>query len=199
MQAVCLFILSPSLSETLYFLEAFKVYGKRNYEYVEATMEKIRDRQPNLRRPYDSKVGVYPCCSINVGRHTASYPHTDTANLAQSWCSITAIGDFDPKLGGHLVLKELGLVIEFPASSTVLIPSALITHSNVPVREHEARFSIVQYAAGGLFRWVENGFMTDREWRSKATAKQATERKMADVERWRMAASMFTTLEELID
>jgi len=94
------------------FLEAFKIYGKRNYEYVEATMKKILERQPGLRRPYDEQVGVYPCCSINVGKHTASYPHTDTVNLAQSWCSITPVGDFDPKLGGHLVLKELGLVVE---------------------------------------------------------------------------------------
>lgn len=164
-----------------------------------ATVNSIRDRLPGLRRTYDSKVGVFPCRSFNLGQHTASYPHTDRCNLAQSWCSITPIGTFDPKLGGHLVLKELKLIIEFPPSSTILIPSALLTHSNIPIREHETRFSIVQYAAGGLFRWVENGFMKDSEWHKVATADQEEQRQREGSERWSKAAAMFTKLNELMD
>ena len=97
-------------------------------------MDAIKAKSPSLKRPYDNSLGVYPCQSFNLGKQTASYPHVDVANLAQSWCSITPICSFDPKVGGHLVLKDLGLVVEFPPGTTILIPSTLITHSNTPIR-----------------------------------------------------------------
>ncbi|KAJ7791295.1 hypothetical protein B0H14DRAFT_3094503 [Mycena olivaceomarginata] len=49
------------------------------------------------------------------------------------------------------------LVIRFPPGATILIPSAIIRHSNVPVASHERRYSFTQYTAGGLFRWIGNG------------------------------------------
>ena len=75
-------------------------------------------------------------------------------------CSITAGGSFDPTEGGHIYLVELKLVIEFPPGSTILIPSAVIRHGNVPIQQGETRTSFTQYAAGGLFRWVDYGFKT---------------------------------------
>ncbi|KAF8328034.1 hypothetical protein F5887DRAFT_898068 [Amanita rubescens] len=176
----------------------FMAYGQRNYEYMRATVDAIKTNSPSLKRPYDSHVGVYPCRSFNLGKQSVSYPHVDVLNLAQSWCSITPVGSFDPKMGGHLVLKELGLVVEFPHGSTVLIPSALITHSNTAIRSHETRYSIVQYAAGGLFRWTENGFMNDDEWEKAATVEQVECREEDKKQRWKRALAAFTTLDELL-
>ena len=173
-------------------------YGKRNHEHMASKMVDLKANDPSLKRPYDDKIGAYPCRSFNLGRQTATRPHVDSANLAQSWCSITPIGSFDPKVGGHLVLKDLGIVVEFPPGSTILIPSALITHYNTPVRPHETRFSIVQYAAGGLFRWVENGFKTDAAWEAGASNDEAEARKRRDGQRWRGALSAFTSLRELL-
>ncbi|KAH9028839.1 hypothetical protein EDB83DRAFT_2193757, partial [Lactarius deliciosus] len=65
-------------------------------------------------------------------------------------CSITSLGTFDPKKGGHIILWDFKMVMEFPASSTVLISSALITHSNTPIRPGEKQFCITQFVAGGL-------------------------------------------------
>ena len=179
-------------------LEGFKVYGGKNYEYVKNTVKDIRKELPALRQRYDERVGVYPSRSFNLGPQTMSSPHKDIANLAPSWCSITSISDFDLKLGGHLVLKELGLIVEFLPSSTILIPSALITHHNLPVRDHKMRYSIVQYAAGGLFRWAANGFKTDKAWREKATAEMKDQRKRDDKNRWANFVDMFTMYDELI-
>ncbi|KAJ6479842.1 hypothetical protein C8R45DRAFT_933631 [Mycena sanguinolenta] len=53
--------------------------------------------------------------------------------------------------------------------STILIPSAILRHSNIPVRSHETRFSFTQYTAGGLFRWIQNGFMTDEAFTESAS------------------------------
>jgi hypothetical protein len=72
-------------------------------------------------------------------------------NFAQSWCSITPLGDFDSDIGGDLVLWDFKLVIHFLAGSTMLIPSALLYHSNTPIQPGETHYSIVQYAAGGAF------------------------------------------------
>ena len=52
--------------------------------------------------------------------------HTDPGNLLFGWCAITTLGNFDPTLGGHLVLWDLKLVIEFPLGSTILIPSVTL-------------------------------------------------------------------------
>jgi hypothetical protein len=66
-----------------------------------------------------------------------TFPHLDFANLAWGWCAITALGDFDPDKGGHLILWDLKLIIRFPPGSTILIPSTLIHHSNTSIHPHE--------------------------------------------------------------
>lgn len=78
-------------------------------------------------------------------------------------CAIQALGEFDPTEGGHLVLSDLQLVIEFPPGSLILIPSATLIHSNLPVREGEYRASFTQYCAGNLFRYIDNGFRTEKQ------------------------------------
>ena len=77
--------------------------------------------------------------------------HRDAANLVYGWCAITALGNFNPTRGGHLILWDMKLVVEFPPSATVLIPSSLVVHSNTRLQEGEECMSFTQYAAGGLF------------------------------------------------
>ncbi|KAG6848705.1 hypothetical protein H0H93_014763 [Arthromyces matolae] len=185
--------------------EGMRLYGARNYAYMNETMEALRehydrrlDPKQRLRRPYDKAVGVFPCRSFNLGEQSVSYPHTDDANLAQSWCSITPLGSFDATKGGQLILWDLGLVVDFPSASTILIPSALILHANTPISPNETRFSIVQYAAAGLFRWVENGFMSEEAFLAQATKDQIKEHAEARQKRWGEAVKMFTNLQELL-
>jgi len=87
-------------------------------------------------------------------------PHLNSDNLAFGWCAISALGNFNFMKGGHLILWKLGLVIEFPPSSTALIPSALVTHSNTAISAMENRYSFIQYAAGTLFQRVDHDFKT---------------------------------------
>ncbi|KAG6847607.1 hypothetical protein H0H93_007078 [Arthromyces matolae] len=185
--------------------EGLRLYSQRNYEYMEETMEALRqhyDECPEprrrLRRPYDQSVGVFPCRSFNLGEQSVSYPHKDDANLAQSWCSITPLGSFDATQGGQLILWDLGIVVDFPSGSTILIPSALVLHSNAPISLYKTRYAIIQYAAAGLFQWVENGFMSEAAWIARATKKQIQMRLEVQKNRWVEAAKMFTTLQELL-
>jgi hypothetical protein len=152
----------------------------------------------SLRRPYDPLLGVFPSRTFNLDPQSATHPHTDQNNLAQGWCSLTPLGDFDPQEGGHLVLWDFGLIIEFPAGSTVLIPSSLITHSNVALQHGEMRYCIVQYASGRLFRWVDNGYQTNIAWHEGASPEQEKVRKEEDAKRWERATESFATLEKLL-
>lgn len=105
---------------------------------------------------------VFPAASFNFGPNALSFEHRDHGNRVAGWCSIYCDGAFDSTHGGHLILRELGIVIEFPPGSTILIPSACITHGNTAIGRDESRWSFTQYAAGGLFRFVEYGFRTWR-------------------------------------
>lgn len=104
-----------------------------------------------------------PSAAFNLGNRVATKKHIDAQNCPFGWCLITALGDFDSTKGGHLVLWDLGIVLEFPAGACICLPSALISHSNIPTNANETRMSFTQYCPGEIFRHIENGFRTDRD------------------------------------
>lgn len=107
-----------------------------------------------------------------MGPETYTLPHLDPLNLVAGGCPVLAGGKFDKNLGGHLVLWDLKLIIQFPPGSLIILPSALLTHSNLPIQEGETRWSFTQYSAAGLFRWVHNGMMSDKEFKARASKEQ---------------------------
>ncbi|KAJ7168422.1 hypothetical protein C8R43DRAFT_1121577 [Mycena crocata] len=113
-------------------------------------------------------------------------------------CSVFfAAGPFDPTKGGHLVLWDLKLVIEFPPGALILLPSATINHSNVPVQEGDKRVSFTQFTAGGLFRYVDNGFRTEAALASESPKEYA--KVLAQKEtRWDMGLGLLSTMDELL-
>ncbi|KAJ6459298.1 hypothetical protein C8R45DRAFT_1221437 [Mycena sanguinolenta] len=137
------------------------VFASTLFEFCQSQMARLAEWDRSLRWPFESS--IFAACTFNFGPRASTCPHLDFGNLAWGWCAITALGSFDADRGGHLILWDLKMVIRFPAGATILIPSAILRHSNVPVQRHEMRSSFVQYTAGGLFRWVRNGFMTDED------------------------------------
>ncbi len=140
---------------------------------------------------------IFAAATFNFGPRTLCFRHTDSGNLPFGWCAITALGRFDYRHGGHLVLWDLKLVIDFPPGSTILIPSAILRHSNTNIGRQERRYSFTQYTAGGLFRWVDYGFRTSEEYWKSLSAKEQLAAKQMQEERWRMGLGMFSTLEDL--
>lgn len=117
---------------------------------------------------------VWSSITVNCGPQSTTDPHTDAANRPDGWCSILALGRYNYRLGGHLVLPDLKLVLEFPPGCVVFIPSALLVHYNCPIQPQETRYSITQFTAGGLFRWVANGFQTQSTFLSCASSSELT-------------------------
>jgi hypothetical protein len=174
----------------------FKAYAPRLYTYYMETIDSLISHYPNsIKRNYPG--AAFAAMAFNLGPRTISFPHRDFANLSWGWCAITALGDFDPDEGGHLILWDLKLAIRFPRGSCIIIPSAMVRHSNASIGEMEKRYSIAQYSAGGLFRWVENGFIADDEWLLKASKEEKEQRLELQKVRWSAGLLMLTHLSEL--
>ena len=90
-------------------------------------MEALQWEKRHLESPF---VQSLPAVAFNLGPRTVCILHHDAKNLSFGICCITALGDFDPTAGGHLVLEELKLLVEFPSGVTVLIPSVVVMYSN---------------------------------------------------------------------
>ena len=163
-------------------------------EYAE-TFDALWEKHPSLQRNFSNS--VYPSIAFNFGPRTVTFMHTDTGNKANGLCVITALGKFDSKRGGHLVLGRLRLVIEFPAGATTLIPSATVPHGNTSIQDGETRMSVTQYAAGGLFRWVRYGFRNERQLH-KEDPKLAAEFEDRKATAWKEALDAFSTTASLV-
>lgn len=168
--------------------QAFETYNKPVFDEYNNVLKvtcKTLDLKPNFSN------SPWTACTANLGKDVVTIPHLDPANLAFGWCSVTALGNFDPDAGGHLVLWDLGIYIRFPPGSTILIPSALVVHSNLPIRQGDTRCSLTQYTAGSLFRWVYNKGRNDKEFEVSATMEEKEMRVEDQLNRWEKGLNYF--------
>ncbi|KAJ7777820.1 hypothetical protein DFH07DRAFT_1035958, partial [Mycena maculata] len=173
---------------------AFALWAPRLYRYYRNCDAKLRDKHRDLRRPFASS--VFFAAAFNFGRNVWTFKHRDVLNLAFGWCAVQALGHFNPKTGGHLVLWDLRLGIEFLPGALILLPSATVAHSNVPVQDNEERVSFTQFSAGGIFRYVDNGCQTVDELAENDP--EEYERLMAlKATRWEEGLKLFSTITEL--
>jgi hypothetical protein len=105
------------------------------------------------------------------------------------------LGPYDHKKGGHLVLFDIDKIIEFPPGSHILIPSAVMRHANTAIQPDERRVGLTQYAAGALFRWVDNGFCKSKEVKRAVRARLDAEAPT----RFENLLDLYSKLEELED
>ncbi|KAI0038074.1 hypothetical protein FA95DRAFT_1529264, partial [Auriscalpium vulgare] len=171
-----------------------RMFGPRMLRRYADVVRDVRRNNPALAPPFSNS--VFPTATFNFGPQVATSLHRDHLNVPYGWCSVTALGSYDHRRGGHLILWELGLVLEFPPGSTILLPSALVTHGNTPIQEGETRYSFTQYIAGALMRWHTYGFRTeDRLAREDPALKASLDREA--VVRAAEALGLFSTLDEL--
>ncbi|KAJ7446042.1 hypothetical protein B0H11DRAFT_1746380 [Mycena galericulata] len=172
----------------------FQLYAPDLHEYYRSTLNLLHQWNDSLPRNFDEFTSVFAAATMNFGPFTITLPHLDFANLAWGWCAITALGDFDPDKGGHLILWDLRLVIRFPPGCSILIPSAILRHSNVSIQQGEKRFSFTQYTAAGIFRFVYNGFKSEKSVNESELPKTERVRRARDrADRWAEGMKMYKT------
>ncbi|KAF8882383.1 hypothetical protein CPB84DRAFT_1686703, partial [Gymnopilus junonius] len=170
----------------------FQSWAPKLHAYYVEKLGALQRSNSSLERPFCNS--VFPATTYNLGPQTVCYPHIDFANLPFGFCAITALGKFNPTKGGHLVLWQCKLVIEFPAGSTIFIPSAIIHHSNIAVTQGETRYSVTQYAASGLFCWVDHDFKLTMAYRESLTLKELGKLDEQNEGRWAFGLSLMPRL-----
>jgi hypothetical protein len=146
---------------------------------------------PHLKEPF--KGGSFAAVTFNLGGEVVTIDHTDTLNNVEGQCGTQANGDYDYRLGGHVILWDLGIVVEFPPGCLFFFPSSIIKHSNTAIQPGEVRRSFTMYTAGSLFRWKAYGFQ------SQASMEKDPERRRAMAARRTHAWSDGLTLYSMID
>ncbi|KAF7969703.1 hypothetical protein HWV62_26158 [Athelia sp. TMB] len=172
---------------------AFSCFAPKLYSRYCDYFTRLLKHDATLLEGWNFDNSIFPTTTVNFGPDAVCYDHLDFANAAAGWCAITSTGNYDPKRGGHLVLFDIDTIIEFPPGSTILIPSSVMRHGNTPIQAGETRSGITQYAAGALFRWVDNGFMTAEDTSAEVKARMAAEAP----ERFRQLLSLYSTLDSL--
>ena len=171
------------------FQAALATWAPKLHKHYVENIASLLSNDNTLHHPFPNS--IFPATTYNLGPQTVCNQHFDFANLAYGWCGIAALGKFDPTKGGHLVLWELGLVVEFPPGSVVLIPSTVISHSNTPIAPHEARYSVTQYAGGAIFRWVGSGFQKVSTYQKSLKGKEKADLAGKDAECWKTGVGLY--------
>ncbi|KAJ6448832.1 hypothetical protein C8R45DRAFT_850122 [Mycena sanguinolenta] len=140
---------------------AMQTFGPKLFQDYVTDLQALFNHHRELRHNFTNS--ILPAVTFNLGPQSVTFEHVDDLNRALGWCAITSAGNFNPKNSAHLYMKQLKLVVEFPPAATALLPSAVVAHGNTPVAPTETRYSITQYAAGGLFRYVQYGFKTTKQ------------------------------------
>jgi hypothetical protein len=172
----------------------FAYYFPRLFQEYTHMME-IFHKKYNVGYPL--KHAVFAAASTNHGPRAITFEHTDQGNKANGICPIFCSGKFDPKKSGHLILRDLQLLVEFPPGTFILIPSAVLLHGNVLIGEDEERESLTLFSAGGLFRWLEYGFQSEKtlyKTRQMEFLAQEMEKRKT---RWKHGLSQFSTIDSL--
>lgn len=175
----------------LSFQGLFASFFPKAFAEAEVDMEAIHKRY-KLARNFPNS--VYPMLSINF-RDAVTEQHVDTHDDPFKPCAVYAEGDYDPTKGGHLILFDLGLVIEFPPGTTILVSSGALAHGNCAIQDGEDRVSFTQYFLGGLSRTVRYGFRTERKLRKKK--KEWRELNKANEKRCEEGMGLFSTRKSL--
>ncbi|KAI0060327.1 hypothetical protein BV25DRAFT_1807721 [Artomyces pyxidatus] len=148
---------SPDMKRVAGFgSEALAAYFPKPYDHMREAVDGLYARQPELERNFENS--EYPTATANLGPDTVCDPHNDCTNFPGLACCITALGGFNPDLGGYFCMWDLGLKIRFPPASTILVSSAGVRHSNTPIQKGEERYSFTQYCPGGNLRWARHGY-----------------------------------------
>ncbi|KAJ7866889.1 hypothetical protein B0H13DRAFT_1897839 [Mycena leptocephala] len=160
---------------------AFALWAPKLYHYYHDRNTTLLQRHPDLRRPFARS--IFFCAAFNFGPNVWTFRHRDVLNLAFGWRPSCPL--------------DLQLVIGFPPGALILLPSATIAHSNVPIAPGEQRASFTQFSAGGIFRYVDNGCRTVEQLEEEDP--EEYERLMAlKPSRWEDGLNLFSKMEDLL-
>ena len=167
-------------------------YFPKSYIHLCRRMKALHENDKTLK--FNFRNSVYPLCTFNLGPRTVCVAHRDVTNYPSVPCAVTALGNFDYKTGGHFVLYDFKLCVQFPPATTVLLSSAGLSHGNTALNEkHETRYSITQYCIGNLIKWVVHDFKPFGD----KKVNEAIKIDLANGEGWKAQSARFSNFLDL--
>ncbi|KAJ7015887.1 hypothetical protein C8F04DRAFT_1204826 [Mycena alexandri] len=112
----------------------------------------VRSSRTTPKLTHTFRNSIFPAITLNCG-DAVSFEHCDMLNCVHGLCPVTSGGDFDHVLSGHLYLRQLRLIIQFPSGATILIPSAAsttATHRSSPTKLATPSHSMLRVSAKTL-------------------------------------------------
>ncbi|EKM74526.1 hypothetical protein AGABI1DRAFT_47819, partial [Agaricus bisporus var. burnettii JB137-S8] len=176
---------------------AMDVFAPNLFRYYQDHIRLLEDNHNYRHLRHNLRNGIYTSKSNNYPPRAYTAPHRDVMNLAFGWCAVFALGNFDATHGGHLVIHNLRITIEFPHASCILLPSSILWHSNVPIASGEQRASLTFYTPGGLFRFIDNHFFVEKEL-EKAHSDEWRRLQKEKIERKSYAYDFYSTVQEIV-
>ncbi|KAJ7633976.1 hypothetical protein B0H17DRAFT_961598, partial [Mycena rosella] len=175
---------------------AFTYWAPKVYREYADVLRQLFEKYPGFEHNFRNS--IFPAATFNCSPDTVAAEHTDYGNNPAGWCAITSRGHFNHKRGAHLHMRQFKLLVEFPSGTSALVLSGAVNHGNTPIAADETRFSMTQYAVGGLFRWVRYSFMT-----AKALLAQKGGKELRDASdgvpgsRWQWTLNLFSKFDEV--
>ena len=179
----------------LCLLAALHLYHPKIYQHFHRRIVAVRRHCPTLVPNFARS--VFCTCALNLGPEVVTHGHRDAMNCAYGFCVVTGLGKYNPRKGGHLVIKELRLIVEFPPGGQIILPSAVFEHGNTGIQQGETRTSFTQYSPGALFRYVDNGFRTENEFREQNPTEYADMVARKPL-RWKMGLGLWSRTSEIL-
>ncbi|KAJ7925371.1 hypothetical protein B0H13DRAFT_1551769, partial [Mycena leptocephala] len=123
--------------------DLFAAFSPESFRIATALTSALFSKDSDLHQPFP---GAWTSVTFDLSPQTVTPPQWLCNHLHWCWMAITALGTFDPRRGGHLILWDLGRVLEFPPGCTILIPS-ILNFSIAKIQPGERRYSLTQYVA----------------------------------------------------
>jgi hypothetical protein len=175
--------------------ELHEKFAPHLYSHLNATKDALLEHDWDLRD--NCYGGAFPAVEFFLGSDE-SPPRLDDLDMMWGWRALTALGNYNPRWGGELILWDEKKVVKFPPGSTFLFPSTLIRYSFTQIRDGESHYTFQQYAQAGLYRYVESGFRSEATFEATAWMEEREARDRLRDARMGTALAMYSQLEELL-
>jgi hypothetical protein len=108
-----------------------------------------------------SEIVPYTGMTVNLGgpdeTGVVTRDHVDCMDYTRAPCTLYNFGSNNYRTGGHLILHDAHLLVEFPPGSIISFYSSIMRHANTVVGCKEIRETLALYTAAGLMRYLQNG------------------------------------------
>ena len=124
-----------SLMILILVIGVFKTQALWLYNYCAEYLDQLLSSDTSLICLFTNS--ILPAAAFNFGPQTVCQLHIDFSNLPFNWCWIQALGWYDWCKGGHIILWDLQVVVEFPPGTLPAIPLGVCHHSNMCIQRRE--------------------------------------------------------------